>query len=97
MAGLVATQISGTITTGGVAQNLISETVYPANGYGVYNPDPSNDLWISESGTAAPNASGSIRVPANGGWYETPVGVDPVQTVSIYGTITGQPFTAKRW
>lgn len=87
---------STTIATGGTAQNLFSGTI-PANGFAVYNPDASNDLWISDSTTAAANNTGSIRVPANGGGYETPVGYKPIGVVSIVGASTGQKITARRW
>lgn len=87
---------SGTITVGGTAQNLFGG-IAPVNGFGVYNPDATNDLWISDGGTAAANASASIRVPANGGWYETPVTRAPIGIVSIVGANNGQKFTAQQW
>lgn len=87
---------SATITTGGTAQNLFSG-VTPTNGYGIYNPDPANDLWVSDSTTAAANAAGSIRVPANGGYYETPPVYKPIGAVSIVGATTAQAITARKW
>jgi hypothetical protein len=87
---------SAAIATGGTAQNLFGGAV-PANGFGVYNPDPVNDLWISDSATAAASNSGSIRVAANGGWYETPIRYRPIGAVSIVGGVTGQKFTARSW
>lgn len=91
-----ATDGSSTITTGGTAQNLFAATI-PTNGYAVYNPDPTNDLWISDTTTAAANGTGSIRVAANGGGYESPLMRKPIQAVSIIGATTGQKFTASRW
>lgn len=91
-----ATDGSGTITTGATAQNLFAGTA-PANGFAVYNPDPTNDLWVSDSTTAAANAVGSIRCAANGGGYETPPNSKPLGVVSIFGGVTGQKFTARRW
>lgn len=87
---------SGTITTGGTAQNLFSGLT-PQNGFAVYNPDATNDLWVSDSTTAAANNTGSIRIPSNGGFYETPVTYGPISTVSLVGAVTGQKFTAKAW
>jgi hypothetical protein len=87
---------STSVTTGGTAQTLFGG-VTPANGFGVYNPDPSNDLWISDTTTAAINGQGSIRVVANGGGYETPVGYKPAGAVSVIGSATGQKITARRW
>ncbi|HEU0117705.1 MAG TPA: hypothetical protein VFR09_03650 [Alphaproteobacteria bacterium] len=87
---------SGVIATGGTAQNLFSGIV-PVNGFAIYNPDPSNDLWMSDITTAAANGQGSIRIAANGGGYETPPGYRPLGAVSVYGATTGQKITAKRW
>lgn len=85
-----------TITLGGTAQNLFNG-VTPTNGFAVYNPDATEDLWISDSTTAAPNGQGSIRVVANGGGYETPNGYRPIGPVSIVGATTGHKITARMW
>lgn len=94
--GNAATDGSSTITAGGTAQNLFTGTV-PVNGFAVYNPDPTNDIWVSDSTTAAANGTGSIRCAANGGGYETPPNSAPLGVVSIIGAVTGQKFTARRW
>jgi hypothetical protein len=94
--GNATTDGSTTITTGGTAQNLFSGTV-PSNGYSVCNPDPTNDLWVSDSATAAANGQGSLRVAANGGYYATEPGQKPINAVSIVGAVTGQKITARRW
>ncbi len=86
---------SGTITTGGMAQNLFSGAT-PSAGFEIYNPHASASLWISKTGTAAPNAAGSIEI-VPGGMYVTPPGYIPNHAVSIYGATTSQPFTAERW
>lgn len=87
---------SSTISVGGTAQQLFSGQI-PVNGYAVYNPDPTNDLWVYEGGTAVANGVGTIRVVANGGGYETPPLYKPTGIVTIVGATTGQKFTAKRW
>lgn len=92
--GSQATAGDTTITTGGTAQTLFSK---PVNGFAVYNPDATNDLWVSDSVTAVANGTGCIRVAANGGGYETPVGYKPVGNVSIVGAVTAQKITARRW
>lgn len=86
---------SGTITTGGAAQSLFGGAV-PAAGFEIYNPHASASLWISKQGTATPNTAGSIEI-APGAMYVTPPGYVPNHAVSVYGVITGQPFTAERW
>ena len=87
---------STTITAGGTSQNLFDGAT-PANGFAVYNPDATNDLWISDTVTAVANGTGCIKVVANGGGYETPLGYKPMGAVRIVGAVTGQKFTAKRW
>jgi hypothetical protein len=96
LAGNAASDGSTTIATGGTAQNLFAGAT-PVNGWAIYNPDATNDLWVSDSNTAAANGGGSIRVVANGGGYETPVGYKPLGAVSIVGAVTGQKITARRW
>jgi hypothetical protein len=71
--------------------------VVPTNGFSICNPDATNDLWISDSSTASPNGQGSIRIAANGGYYASEAGQKPIQAVSVYGAITGQKITARRW
>lgn len=94
--GITGSDGSGTITAGGTAQNLFAGAT-PTNGFEVINPDASEDLWVSLSTTAAPNASGSIRVAANGGAYSTPLGMKPWHAISIVGATTGHKFTAAKW
>lgn len=90
----MGTNRSGTITTGGTAQQLMAASTTRSTWF-VSNPDPTNDLWIALNGvTAAVNGTGSVRVPANGGGF----GLDlpkPVRgAISIIGAVTGQKFTA---
>jgi hypothetical protein len=87
---------SGTITLGGTAQTLFAGIV-PVDGFGVYNPDAANDLWVSDSATAVANGAGSIRLQSNGGWFETPPNYKPIGVISLVGAVTGQNFTARRW
>lgn len=94
--GSTASDGSGNITSGGTAQNLFAGAT-PTNGYAIYNPDPTNDLWVCESTTAIANGSGSIRVSSNGGAYETPPGYKPFHAISIVGAVTAQKFTARKW
>lgn len=96
ISGNAAADGSTTLTTGGAAQNLFSGAV-PVNGYAVCNPDPTNDLWVSDSAAAAVNGMGSIRLAANGGYYATEPGQKPIGAVSIIGAVTGQKITARRW
>lgn len=87
---------STTISVGGTAQNLFSG-VTPANGFEICNPDAAEDLWISDSTTAAANNTGSYRVGPNGGTYTTPSGYKPVGAVSVIAVTTGHKITARKW
>lgn len=90
------TDRSGAITAGGTAQNLFGGFT-PINGFAVYNPDSTNDLWVSMGGTAAANDQGSIRIASNGGGFETPTDAKPQGPISIVGANSSQKFTAFMW
>lgn len=94
--GNASTDGSTTITTGGTAQNLFSGST-PAHGFEICNPGTTDDLWVSDSTTAAVNSTGSFRVALNGGCYSTPIGRLPIQAVSVYGATTGDKITARSW
>jgi hypothetical protein len=87
---------STTIAAGATAQDLFAGAT-PANGFEIINPDPSEDLWISDSAAAVINGTGSIRVPANGGSYRTPEAMKPFHKVSAIATTTGHKITARKW
>lgn len=78
---------SGTITSGGTAQNI-------TNGGGqsllkIQNLDATEDLWLNETGSvAAISAAGSFKITA-GSFYVT----DSNATISIIATTTGHKFT----
>lgn len=83
-----------TLTTGGTAQNLFGG-VAPTNGYEVCNPAVAQDAWLSEATTAVANTG--YRVPANGGCYDTPVGVKPGGVVSAIAGDSTHPLSLKQW
>ena len=83
------------IVVGGTAQALFAGAT-PANGWKVANPDVAEDLWVSDTTTAAPNGQGSYRIPA-GGIVTTEPGEKPGGPVSIYGATTGHIVTARSW
>jgi hypothetical protein len=87
---------STTITTGGTAQILCGGVV-PKTGFKITNPDPAQDLWASDVGTAMANGMGSTRIAANGGYWALEPGEKPLGAISIVGAVTGQKITAKRW
>ena len=82
-----ATDRSGTIATGGTAQALAAANT-SRNSLTGQNLS-TGDLWVNETGTAAPNAAGSYLV-ASGGTFA----VNGNGAVSIYGAVTGQRFAS---
>lgn len=84
---------SGTITTGGVAQNVLAAD---SNGYNYFIQNNSTgDLWFSTLATAVASQP-SIRLPA-GAVYETPDSLKAVGALSVLGATTGQAFTVRKW
>jgi len=85
------TNRSGSISTGGTAQQLAAAN---ATRRGLIGQNISTgDLWINEiGGTAAADTAGSYRVTA-GSTFE----VSTSRAVSIIGATTGQKFTASEW
>jgi hypothetical protein len=91
-ANYALTSISGTITTGGTAQTLLTAN---ANLCYVRIQNRSNKLlWINDTGgNAAPFGAGSYFI-FPGCSYVTPVGGASNARISIYGATTGQAFVA---
>ncbi len=86
--------VSGTITTGGTAQQLVGRD---SNRRALFIQNVSaNDLWISEVGTAAASQP-SIRIDAGATFradsedYEFGL----TNAISIFGGTTGQQFSAR--
>lgn len=84
---------SGTITTGGTAQNAAASNASRI-GFAIQN-NSSGDLWFNTLATAV-QSQPSIKVAA-GGYYETPPGVSPTGAISIIGATTAQAFSAREW
>ena len=93
-AAVAASDGSGTVATGGSAQTLFGGIV-PTNGFLVQN-NSAAALWISDVGAASAGGA-SIQLAANGDTFATPSGYKPAGAVSLYGAVTGQAFTARRW
>ena len=84
------TDRSGTITTGGTAQAVCAANTSRRYLLVVNNTD--TDMWINDTATAVAD-SPSIKLPANGGFFE-PL-VPPLGAISIICATTGKKFTAK--
>ena len=91
--GVVLTDRSGTITSGGAAQVLAAANA-ARTGFLIQNVSV-GDLWIN-SLTTAVAAQPSIWLPA-GSYYEYPSTGVPLTAISIFGATTGQAFAAREW
>lgn len=87
------TDISGTITSGGVAQTLAAANPN-RNGWWLRN-NSSASLWVSDVTTAV-QSQPSLEIKA-GELYESPYGGQSQKALSIIGGTTGQAFTARQF
>jgi hypothetical protein len=85
---------SGTLTTGGTAQNAAAANAARI-GFLLQNPSTTLDLWFSTLATAV-QAQPSLKL-GPGEAYETPPGLSPTGAISVIGSTTAQPFTCREW
>lgn len=101
------TNCSGTITTGGTAQNAFTAQT-GLHGFTIMNIDTSagsgEPLWMSFTTTAAASTAGSYALPAptattfaSPGTWTSPIGFGTNGAVSIIGATTGHKFTCTWW
>lgn len=92
---------SGTITTGGTAQNAVVAST-TRRGLQIQNLDTTEGMWISFNGTAAANDAGSFFLSAatsstSGGSYNTPIGFGFNTALSVVAATTGHKFSCTQW
>lgn len=92
--GGTLTDRSGTITTGGAAQQAMAANASRL-GFSIQNLSTTADLWINSLGTAA-GAQPSIKL-APGAYFETPAGYGAVGALSVFSATTGVAFSAREW
>jgi hypothetical protein len=91
--GIAAIDGSATVVAGGTAQTLFAGVI-PINGYLVAN-NSSAAVYVSDVGSAT---LGGASIPiAAGDVFMTPSGYKPGGAVSLWGSVTGQAFAARRW
>jgi hypothetical protein len=101
------TNCSGTITTGGTAQNAFAATA-TIHGFTIANIDASagsgEPLWISFTTTAAPSTAASypLSAPATTTFtglssYSSPLGFGINTALSVIGATTGHKFSCTYW
>jgi hypothetical protein len=93
---VTVTNRSGSITTGGTAQQLMAANTL-RKGFWIQNIS-TGDLYISDVGTATNNSStpSSLVIKA-GDLYESSFGCVSSAAISILGGTTGQKFVAREW
>lgn len=87
------TNISGTVTTGGTAQNAAAANSSRA-GFWIQNLS-AGDLWISTMSTAAATQP-ALKITA-GTYYEAPPGGAGTGAISVFGATTGQAWAGQEW
>ena len=88
------TSRSGTITTGGTAQQLMASNT-SRMGWALRN-NSNGSLWINELGSTAIIGQPSFEIKA-GEYFESPTSGGGESAISIIGATTGQAFTAREW
>lgn len=88
------TDASSTITLGGTSQEVLAANSART---GILFQNISNtDMYLNTTGTATTGA-GSYLIKADGGAYETPIGIKDSLAISVLCSTTGKAFTAKGW
>jgi hypothetical protein len=102
-ANVTATDCSGTITSGGTAQNAFTAQT-TLHGFTVANIDTTEPLWISFTTTAAAAGAGSYPLPAatattyaGFGSFTAPPGFGLNHALSVIATTTSHKFTCTWW
>jgi hypothetical protein len=97
------TNCSGTITTGGTAQNAFAAATN-RHGFMIANIDTAEVLWISFTGVAAAAASGSYPLaPATATTFAglssltSPVGMGLNSALSVVAATTAHKFSCSVW
>lgn len=97
------TDCSGTITTGGTAQNAFTAGS-TKHGFTILNFDTTEPLWISFTTTAAANTVASYPIPAatastfaGAGSFTTPMGFGMNTALSVVAATTGHKWSCTWW
>lgn len=97
------TDCSGSITTGGTAQNAFTASA-TRHGFTIVNFDTTEPLWISFTGTATASTPGSYPLAAatattftGAGSYTSPIGLGMSTALSVVATTTGHKWSCTSW
>lgn len=86
---------SGTITTGGTAQDVAAANT-GRRGFWIQN-NSNGALWVNEMGGTAAAAQPNVYLAPNGGFWSMDMTGVSASKISIYGATTGQAFSAREW
>lgn len=102
-ANVTLTDCSGTIATGGTAQNAFTAAA-TRRGFTIANIDTTETLWISFTGTAAASGTGSyplgpadVTLFTNLSSFTSPIGMGINTALSVVGATTAHKFTCTVW
>lgn len=97
------TDCSGTVTTGGTAQNAFAASS-TRHGFTIVNLDTTEPMWISFTGTATANTVGSYPIQAatattfaGAGSYTSPIGFGMSTALSVVAATTGHKWSCTWW
>jgi hypothetical protein len=100
---VTATDCSGTVTSGGTAQNAFTAQT-ALHGFTIANIDTTEPLWISFTTTAAASGAGSYPLPAatvttfaGFGSFTAPPGFGLNHALSVIAATTNHKFTCTWW
>ena len=89
------TSRSGTVTTGGTAQQLMAANS-SRKGWCLQNNNTTGNIWFDETGGTAVATQPSIKLYP-GDFYESPAAGATPTAISIIGDTTGMIFSAREW
>jgi hypothetical protein len=102
-ANVTATPCSGTISTGGTAQNAFTAQT-TLHGFSIVNIDTTEPLWISFTTTAAANGTDSYPLPAATpttfaglGSFTSPPGFGLNHALSVIAATTSHKYSCSWW
>jgi hypothetical protein len=102
-ANVTATDCSGTVASGGTAQNAFTAQT-TLHGFTIANIDTTEPLWISFTTTAAASGAGSYPLPAatattfaGFGSFTAPPGFGLNHALSVIAATTSHKFTCTWW
>lgn len=97
------TDCSGSITTGGTAQNAFTASA-TRHGFTIVNFDTTEPLWVSFTGTAVANTVGSYPIAAatattfaGAGSFTSPLGFGMSTALSVVAATTGHKWSCTTW